>query len=357
MSSWLSAILAISVSTISLFFLRKWAIRLRLVDAPYGRKSHNGHVPLVGGLATLLGLLAVMLFNPASMAFHYHNNYMWYSCILVAVGLIDDKLDIKASYRLVILTILAIWLVKYDGIALSYLGDFWGGGDVYLDNSALLFTTFSLIGCVTAFNMVDGIDGLLGVLAACAMTSLGGLFLVAGQVELATLCLIFICSMLPYVVVNIGLNVKAKYKVFMGDAGSFLVGFTVIWLLVFATQPVNSSLDTVAMRPVTALWIIAIPLMDMVLVMLKRAFKKTSQLKADRSHIHHVLMAFGFTPKQTLAIISLLAISSSAMAVIAEIYQVNESLMFSLFLQLFIGYSVVNMWLEKQTNRKAEHIA
>ncbi|USD41344.1 UDP-N-acetylglucosamine--undecaprenyl-phosphate N-acetylglucosaminephosphotransferase [Vibrio sp. SCSIO 43135] len=343
--------MAASVSTISLVLLRGLAVNIKLVDVPCERKSHNGHVPLVGGVATLFGVIAVAIAQSGSS--FYQMEYIVFSCILVLVGLIDDKLDISATFRLIILMLLSTWLVEKEGLSLSYLGDLFGTGNIYLSQGALAFTTIAVIGCVTAFNMVDGIDGLLGMLAACTIASLGLLFYLSGQHTLALFCLTFIAAMCPYVAFNLGLKVKSKYKVFMGDSGSFLVGFTIIWLLVFATQNINGYSSHLAMRPVTALWIIAIPLMDMALVMIKRVLKKQSPLKADRTHIHHVLMLAGNSPRKTLFIVTALACALASIGLIAEVNQVEESKMFAAFLQVFVVYGIANIVLEKRAKQKS----
>ncbi|WP_047047478.1 UDP-N-acetylglucosamine--undecaprenyl-phosphate N-acetylglucosaminephosphotransferase [Vibrio mexicanus] len=355
MQTFFLALLAMVVSTMSLLWLRKWAVDFKFVDVPCERKSHNGHIPLVGGLATFLGLCVVILFSSGPLL--YKLEYLCFSAILVVVGLVDDKLDIRASYRLLILSFLSIWLVKIEGISLSYLGNLLGNGSIALGGEALIFTTAAIIGCVTAFNMVDGIDGLLGVLAACTIGSLGILFYSSGCIELARFCLFFIAAMLPYVVVNLGLKVKSKYKVFMGDSGSFLVGFTIVWLLVFATQQFDGLPNgQVAMRPVTALWIIAIPLMDMATVMIKRAMKKRSPLKADRTHIHHVLIASGLTAKQALASISVLAMTLAGVGIVGEFTQEDESFMFAAFMQMFVVYLLVNIAIERKARKRAPEL-
>ncbi len=174
---------------------------------------------------------------------------------------------------------------------------------------------------------------------------------------MAQFCLFFIAAMLPYVVVNLGLKVKSKYKVFMGDSGSFLVGFTIVWLLVFATQQFDGLSDEqVAMRPVTALWIIAIPLMDMATVMIKRAMKKRSPLKADRTHIHHVLIASGLTAKQALASISVLALALAGVGIFGELTQEDESVMFGAFMQMFVVYLAVNIAMERKARKRVTEL-
>ncbi|SWU43101.1 Undecaprenyl-phosphate N-acetylglucosaminyl 1-phosphate transferase [Klebsiella pneumoniae] len=91
-----------------------------------------------------------------------------------------------------------------------------------------------------------------------------------------------IAAILPYIMLNLGI-LGRRYKVFMGDAGSTLIGFTVIWILLETTQG-----KTHPISPVTALWIIAIPLMDMVAIMYRRLRKGMSPFSPDRQHIHHL---------------------------------------------------------------------
>ncbi len=106
-----------------------------------------------------------------------------------------------------------------------------------------------------------------------------------GQTSLAIWCFAMIAAILPYIMLNLGI-LGRRYKVFMGDAGSTLIGFTVIWILLETTQG-----KTHPISPVTALWIIAIPLMDMVAIMYRRLRKGMSPFSPDRQHIHHLIDA------------------------------------------------------------------
>ena len=110
---------------------------------------------------------------------------------------------------------------------------------------------------------------------------------------------------------NLGI-LGRRYKVFMGDAGSTLIGFTVIWILLETTQG-----KTHPISPVTALWIIAIPLMDMVAIMYRRLRKGMSPFSPDRQHIHHLIMRAGFTSRQAFVLITLAA------ALLASIERIN----------------------------------
>jgi UDP-GlcNAc:undecaprenyl-phosphate GlcNAc-1-phosphate transferase len=94
----------------------------------------------------------------------------------------------------------------------------------------------------------------------------------------------------------------------MGDAGSMFFGLSVIWLLTIGTQGESASF-----RPVTALWICAIPLMDMLAIVMRRYRKGKSPFKPDRGHLHGILQRAGLFSRQTLMLIS---ISSVAMSLI-----------------------------------------
>lgn len=133
-----------------------------------------------------------------------------------------------------------------------------------------------------------------------------------------------------------------RYKVFMGDAGSTLIGFTVIWVLLETTQG-----KTHPISPVTALWIIAIPLMDMVAIMYRRLRKGMSPFSPDRQHIHHLIMRAGFTSRQAFVLITLAAAILAAIGVAAEYaHFIPEWVMLVLFLLAFFmyGYCIKRAW-------------
>ena len=106
------------------------------------------------------------------------------------------------------------------------------------------------------------------------------------------------CAILPYLLLNLGIPFGPKYKVFMGDAGSTLIGFTIIWMLLLSTQGQGH-----AISPITGLWLIAVPLIDMVAVIFRRLKKGKSPFRPDRLHLHHLLMRAGLTSRQALAVI------------------------------------------------------
>jgi UDP-GlcNAc:undecaprenyl-phosphate GlcNAc-1-phosphate transferase len=181
--------------------------------------------------------------------------------------------------------------------------------------------------------MVDGIDGLVGMLSMISFTSIALMFNGIHS-EWFLIPIVFIAATLAYLMFNLGTHKGRRGKIFMGDAGSMLIGFTVIWLLIIGSQG-----DAPAFKPVTALWIISVPLMDMAAIMVRRVRKGDSPFKPDREHLHHIFMRAGFSSKQTLFIISSIAFFMVAIGVAMDKSDVPEWKMMCIFLIFFAVYS------------------
>ncbi len=206
-------------------------------------------------------------------------------------------------------------------------------------------TILAVIGAINAFNMVDGIDGLLGGLAIVTFAGIALLLKVDSQHGLAYLCVVFIAAIVPYICMNLGIFGRER-KVFMGDAGSMMIGFTVIWLLLGASQ---QSAENV-IRPVTALWLIAVPLMDMAAIMFRRVRRGDSPFKPDREHLHHIFQRLGYTPRQTLALICGIASLLAGFGIYGEFAQLTESTMFWAFMLCFISYALALSYVWRITS-------
>ncbi|EKL9828084.1 UDP-N-acetylglucosamine--undecaprenyl-phosphate N-acetylglucosaminephosphotransferase [Vibrio alginolyticus] len=319
----------------TLFLMRKVAKKIGLVDKPNARKLHNGAVPLVGGISICLVLAQYLTFNPNTIEHSWL--YLLCICILTIVGAIDDKTDLSFKVRLGIQAILSIVMMKVAGLELNNLGDMFGIGEVSLGWASSLITIVAVIGAINAFNMVDGIDGLLGGLSIVTFGALAFLLQVDSQHGLAYLCVVIIVAMLPYIFMNLGILGRER-KVFMGDAGSMMIGFTVIWLLLGVSQTGGSE---PLMRPVTALWLIAVPLMDMAAIMIRRIRRGDSPFKPDREHLHHIFQRLGLGPRQTLVAICSIAAIYASFGIYGEAAKIPEVIMFALFIACFVLYSVI----------------
>lgn len=322
------------IASLSLLVLKPFAVRVRLLDVPNHRKVHKGAIPLTGGLSAFIGLFAAwMVSMPLTGGYGV---YLLASLLLVLLGAVDDARDVPARARLWAQVALGALLTYGSGVALVQFGDLFGFGAIELGWFGPLVTIAAVIGATNAFNMIDGIDGLAGSMSLVALFSLSVLFLWApgNRLELALAFSIAI-ALLPYLAANLRIPPFRK-RIFMGDAGSMFIGFSIVWLLVKGTQP-----EAQAFRPVTALWIIAIPLMDMVAIMVRRARKGQSVMKPDREHLHHIFMRAGFTDRQALVVIIVVSLAFAGFGLVGEYFQVPEWLMFTLFVGAFAAYDSV----------------
>lgn len=322
-----------------LFLMRKIAKNVGLVDQPTVRKLHQGAIPLVGGISICFSLLYFLFYNPDIIP--HSSLYAVCITLLVVVGAIDDKFDISYKIRFAIQAVISISMMHLGGIELNSLGNIFGFGEISLGYIAYIITILAVIAAINAFNMVDGIDGLLGGLSIVTFGALGFLLLYDGQVNLAYMCAVMIAVIFPYITLNLGFFGR-KRKVFMGDAGSMLIGFTVIWFLLLSTQNETNS----PLRPVTSLWLIALPLMDMAAIMLRRIHRGDSPFKPDREHLHHIFQRIGLTSFQTLSVICLIAIVFAGIGIYGEIMKIPEAMMFFGFITCFILYFIAinNVW-------------
>ncbi|MEZ9588263.1 undecaprenyl-phosphate alpha-N-acetylglucosaminyl 1-phosphate transferase [Vibrio cyclitrophicus] len=327
----------------SLFLMRKVAKAVGLVDKPNERKLHNGAIPLVGGIAISLSISQYLVTHPGVIP--HSQVFLASIAALIVIGALDDKFDISFKIRLIVQAILSICMMYFADLRLENIGNLFGLGDLHLGFLSPVITILAVIGAINAFNMVDGIDGLLGGLAIVTLGAIAILLKVDSQHGLAYLCVVFIVAIIPYILMNLGILGRER-KVFMGDAGSMMIGFTVIWLLLGASQDPSESL----MRPITALWLIAVPLMDMAAIMFRRVRRGVSPFKPDREHLHHIFQRLGCTPRQTLAIICAIASSFAGFGIYGEFLKIPESTMFILFLVCFAAYTVAMSYVWRITS-------
>lgn len=326
----------------TLFLMRKIAKRIGLVDTPNARKQHQGSVPLVGGISIALVITQFLIFNPELI--NHSPLYLLSIFMLITVGAFDDKFDLSVRIRVSVQLVLSIIMMQVAGLEIHHFGNVLGFGDIHLGWFGSIVTVFAVIAAINAFNMVDGIDGLLGGLSIVTFGGLAILLNIDSQHGLSYLCLVIIIAMLPYILMNLGF-LGRKRKVFMGDAGSMMIGFTVIWMLLGVSQIDSKSL----MRPVTALWLIAVPLMDMSAIMVRRIRRGDSPFKPDREHLHHICQRLGLSSWQTLCVICSIATIFAGIGIYGELTGISEAIMFYSFIICFVIYTLMLSYIWRVT--------
>lgn len=323
----------VSISTIKV--LLPLAPQIGLVDLPNARKNHDGAIPLIGGISIFTGvLIASTLFIEQNQLL---NLYFISSALLVFIGTMDDIYDLSVAPRMIFQGIVATIMVFGAGVYIHDFGNLFATGTIDIGNYGMIFTMLACITAINAFNMIDGIDGLAGSMSIVTIASVAILTVLNSNNADILLPMILVVAIIPYLFYNVSTRNPRGKKIFMGDAGSMFMGLTVIWLLTLSTQ--DSSLSKASFRPVTALWIIAVPLMDMFAIMIRRIRKGGSPFQADNGHLHHICMRLGLSSRQSLWAISCLAISLALIGIAGEFFNVPEWFMVTLFVAIFTAYS------------------
>ncbi|QIR15095.1 UDP-N-acetylglucosamine--undecaprenyl-phosphate N-acetylglucosaminephosphotransferase [Shewanella aestuarii] len=349
---------AFTLSFAAILAVNPLAEKLGLLDLPNERKCHDGAVPLIGGIAIFVGVL----FTSSIFVEHSQtlNLYLISSALILFIGVLDDRYDLSVRVRLVAQVITASILIFGAELYLKSLGSIFYFFEFNLGYLGIIVTIFAVIGCINAFNMVDGIDGLAGMLSLVTFSSLTILFYRAGN-NWYLIPLLFDAAIIAYLVFNLRWPFEDLNKIFMGDAGSMLIGLTVVWLLVLGTQtyslvmPIDD--QAIVFSPVTALYLIAIPLMDMAAIMYRRLKKGISPFKPDRDHLHHIFERAGYNRKQTLIRITAFSALLALIGLIGEFSNVPEWIMFIGFIIMFLCYNwalahvwQIITWLNSRSN-------
>lgn len=274
--------------------LRAPAHHIDLIDRPGGRKNHRCAVPLIGGLA-MFGAFCIALMMVEATLRPYASLVAGMG-ILLAVGLIDDLIDLSAGAKLFSQVFVAILMVSWGEVQIHTLGDLVGVKPVELGEWAIPFTVLCTVLMINAINMADGTDGLAGGLSAVALFMLlaGGAL---GEASRAFIGIsgVLLAAVIGFLCYNLRVPGRRYAKVFMGDSGSMMLGFALAWLAVYLSQ-----VEKIGIYPVSIAWILILPVLDVVTLYVRRVMKGRSPFTADTEHLHHVLLRSGFSVTTTV---------------------------------------------------------
>jgi len=202
---------------------------------------------------------------------------------------------------------------------------------------------FAVVGVVNSLNMMDGLDGLGGSIAFVAFAWYAAVANASGlDVQFKT-ALIFCGAIAGFLLFNLRFPWQKHARVFLGDAGSLMIGFALGWFAIDLTQGSGRTFP-----PIAALWVLVLPLADCVSLMTRRLTARKSPFVADSHHIHHYLLARGFTHGQTLGILVGLSALFGAVGFFAWHLGLPESWLFWPF---FFGYFAYHYWIKAAWKR------
>ncbi len=337
----LSALLsAFFLSVVTIRVVTPIAVKVGLVDKPGGHKLHEDHVPLVGGIAIYLSVFCAWLLIPITGLGTLNSVFVAAGGLLFVTGLIDDRIQLSVKFRFVAQIVAALLLI-HSKVSLQDLGYLFSNELFVLGVFALPITLFAIVGAINSLNMLDGADGLAGLVSLVSIIMLALVAYLAGSDRQFLLCLCLVGSIGGFLAFNMRWFGRAKASIFMGDAGSTLLGFLIAYLLISLSQG-----EARAMTPVTALWIFAVPLMDTLGVALRRIWMRKSPFSPDRGHIHHLLLDAGFRVRHAVLLVAALQFLLGSIGVAGSYLGFPELSMLLAFLCVCGAYtfSILRPW-------------
>ena len=321
------------------------ACRKGLISVPNGRTSHKGNIPLLGGLALFLGFGISTSVWTTHMDFHEFNGIFAASMILTAIGLKDDILIIDPLKKLIGEILAAVILVWFAGIRLTTLQGLFGFHELGFVLS-LSFSVIVIVIIMNAFNLIDGIDGLASGIGIIATMIFGYWFYRVDEIPFAILSFSTTGALAGFFYFNVLGN---KNKIFMGDTGSLLLGMVLAVLSIRYCELNFSSSSSMALEsaPAIAIAILGIPLFDMIRVFTIRIFRKKSPFRADKRHIHHMLLELNLSHLEATLI--LLALNGLFIMTSLALRSLNMVLSIGI---IFVIYQVFCMVITIYRKRK-----
>ncbi len=346
-----AAAIGFAVSALLIQVFAHAARRIGLVDQPHARKLHAEPVPLVGGLGIFSGIMFALLMSGIPLG-HYRALIAGSAALLI-VGVLDDLHELSPRARFVAQILAVLLMAGWGGVHLASFDQLLGPWALDLGWLAIPVTVFAAVGVINAINMVDGMDGLAGTVILICLLGLA----VAGDLRdsgrhlaLIVVSAAGVCAFLMY-----NVRWREASRVFLGDAGTLSIGFVLAWLLIDQSQGPSA-----VIHPVTALWLLAVPLLDAVFVMINRMRRSRSPFLAGQDHLHHLFLRAGFTVNRTLLAIAALALVLAALGLLAQWLGIPQYWRFAGFAALSASYYTIlhrawsrRRWLGRDVNGAA----
>lgn len=309
--------------------LERVAPMLGLIDHPSGRKTHSAPTPVVGGIAIVLVLFAFALVTGGAPVSSWLYGGVAASVVL---GLVDDVRPLGAKTKLALMLVIFSVTLQGAGTMVVSLGELWPGVNVNLGVLSVPFTLFAAVGVINAFNLIDGLDGLAGTVAFCAFGGYLLIAILAGASEWVPFLAVIIGATAAFLAFNLRLPGRPQARLFLGDAGSLVLGLILFWLAVDLSQ------GPASVEPIVMVWLLALPILDTVATMLLRIREARSVMSPGHDHFHHLLRAYGTSVGRITLLAGVLTVSFGMTGILMWLLDVPEWLSMSLFLIVTAAY-------------------
>ncbi|MEJ8767025.1 MraY family glycosyltransferase [Oceanobacillus sp. HCA-5259] len=318
--------IAFTIALVSSFVLtypiKRFSIWVGAVDFPNNRKIHKKVTPRLGGLAIFLGaLLGGLYLFPR----HEHMPEIFFGALVIVItGALDDRFDIKPIAKLTGQLVAASFLVSsgliIERITIPFIGM------IDLGFFSVLITVLWVVGVTNAINLIDGLDGLATGVTTIALVSIFIMAIIDGQLIAASLSIVIIGSNLGFLYHNF-----YPAKIYMGDTGSNFLGY-----MVAAISMLGLFKNIAFFSFVVPIIVLAIPIFDTLVAIVRRAYNKKSIMTADNKHIHYQMIRAGYSHRQTVLIMYVFGAVFGGLAILFSTVSTKFSLVVSIFVLFFL---------------------
>lgn len=289
------------------------------IDKPCGRSVHAKPMPRMGGLGMALAMLAgLFLFSELdalTLAFVLGVS------IVALTGVVDDVFRISPLWKLLGQVLASVVFVELSGLTVQSIGDVFGLGAIHFSGVvAYAVTLFLMVGTVNAFNLSDGLDGLAAGVVVIVCVFLAFLALTVQAWGALMLSIALLAAALGFLKFN-----SHPAKLFMGDTGSLMLGFSVA-----AVSIAIATFEPQVICPVTVVIVLALPVVDTLWVMSRRMLKGGSPVAPDKTHLHHRMLALGLPHSAVVTLLYAGVIAFGFLAILIrnlpEVWQLASAL-------------------------------
>lgn len=315
----------------------------QLYDVPIARSSHRERTPSLGGIGIFSGtIFSILFWMPAAGQLRWQY-VLCAALILFLLGVKDDISATRPMMKIVAQVMAAAIVVLKSDVQLHSFYGVMGFHAALPAAATVPLSIFTLLVITNSFNLIDGINGLAGSIAALVAGTFGAWFYVTGHTGFAVIAFATLGAVIGFLKYN-----YSPAQVFMGDSGSLSLGF-IMAVLAISFIDANHALPAfaptrVAAGPAVAIGILIVPLFDTIRVFITRLIRGYSPFLADRRHIHHLLIDAGCSHTTATTLLVTLSMCMVALVFYAQAH-INMHLLLLLTLGIISAFTLY--WHER----------
>jgi len=314
---YIGLILALVITLVITPMVRKLAIYLGAMDAPSKRKVHTEPMPRMGGLAIFVSFW-ISVFATQEITTQVLALFAG-SLVIVISGIWDDCKNIKPWIKLVFQFAAAAIAMIYGGVRVEFISQPIIEGFVFLKWLWIPVTFFWIVGLTNAVNLIDGLDGLAAGVSAISALAIGIVTYINGFYEMGNLAFILAVATAAFLKYNFH-----PAKLFMGDTGALFLGYTLAVISVLGMTK-----TTTAVTFFLPIIVLEVPIFDTLFAIVRRVINKKPIFGADKDHLHHRLLAMGFSHTKAVLVVYAVCITLSISAILISMLPNRLGLVFA----------------------------